>query len=305
MYLRFNLRLCTLACLLYAYQLSLVSSECLEITSQHNRRLNLSPFTHSELLLRLDYVWLERRWPPTFLYPTQYPMPSAFGLSVAYPSTIPSHLDSFPPLHHHRPHHSKKSSLRSQPFFIILFRKLHHQIRLIKSFQSSPNLMGFGSVVVEKFTFLCFGTDKVITLDPWHVTPLFLYHWRDPSNTFLSNPWSPWSNIMLPTKPFIVVFHPPSLFQLCWSKTLWNGTSSCSYQFPSPSIHLSLHWHQDPKMTIHFYLWLGKIFPPLYLPPRQSSYWMLPWPCWQPEIHYALNPFLNPIFCILSNLQRD
>src|SRR5262245_48956646 len=32
----------------------------------------------------------------------------------------------------------------------------------------------------------------------------------------------------------------------------------------SPSIHLSLHWHQDSKMTIHFCLQLGKI-PPHYL----------------------------------------
>ena len=92
--------------------------------------------------------------------------------------------------------------------------------------------MGFGSVVVEKFAFLCLGTDKVITLDPWHVTPLFLYHWRDPSNNFLSNPWSPWSNIMSPTKPFIVAFHPLFLFQLHWLKTPWNGTSPCSYQLP-------------------------------------------------------------------------
>src|SRR5262245_47874722 len=44
---------------------------------------------------------------------------------------------------------------------------------------------------------------------------------------------------------------------------------------PSPSIHLSFHWHQDPEMTIHFCLQLGKI-PPfssiIYLLSRQSPY---------------------------------
>src|SRR5215510_3839060 len=54
-----------------------------------------------------------------------------------------------------------------------------------------------------------------------------------------------------------------------WNLPLFLPTPS------SPSIHLSFHWHQDPEMTIHFYLRLGKIpplLPTIYLPPRQSPY---------------------------------